>query len=393
VIAHHKLIAGLPTDVPATLCHLIMWLDANDAPTVDDPTPSLSDLAKILHDSKMSVRRAIENGTASGVLYVENVFNQAGEKIRVSGHPKRPTESEGKLIGRLISPNWTRITELQNSSVFTLNTLKPDQGVHPEHIGRVSEEGVGKERRGEGDTPPLSLSDVVLVLAWRQLSLRWREAQQKRGISPHRQYDLVHGKQDTRTLKILIQQMEPKGFWTPYMRVVNLFSFWAEHHPTKNLTSAMAVFKSQRQEWIDKLNEWEATSLVEFRVIESKPEPDENQPQLRGQENLDALVVELTRGVYNFTRCFPPKKQARELLTKYSIGEIIGALMEYEENIAEKEVPAKTKAFFSTSGAEALINARKKRKCRKCGLPDPDLHKTGLCDDCHQDKLEEMSKS
>jgi hypothetical protein len=121
MIAHHKLIAGLPADVPETLCHFLLWLDATDAPTVEDRTPSLSALGKILHSSEASVRRAVEFGAASGFLNIENVFNQAGKIIRVSAHPKPTTESEGKLLGRLISPNWTNIAKLQNASMVILN--------------------------------------------------------------------------------------------------------------------------------------------------------------------------------------------------------------------------------------------------------------------------------
>jgi hypothetical protein len=334
--AHDKLIAGLPTDVPETLCHLLLWLDVTDEPTVDDPTPSLLALAKILHDSERTVRRAIDFGVASGILDISDVFNQAGKIIRVPRHTKQETESEGKRIGRLITPNWIKITGLQNISMVTLDTLNGNQCGHSGQTGRVPSRR--QERIGEegvlGTLTVTPVSDAIAVLAWQQLTKRYREAQQERGIPEHRQTDLVHGRKDTWTLKDMIQRMEPNGIWAPYMRVVNLFSFWIEHHPLKNLKTAMGSFRGNSPEWIQALNEWEETATQEFRVLTATPEtPSKVLPVPVASVDSkpikpadDPRVCELIQHAYDETGVAPDIKKAAILIATYGIEYVQGAM-------------------------------------------------------------------
>jgi hypothetical protein len=339
VIAHHKLIAGLPPDVPETLCHLLRVLDVIEEPTVESPSPSTPALAKILHASEMSVRRAVEVGTASGVLEIADVFNQAGKVFRVLRHPNSPTESDGKLIGRLIIPNWIKITELQNTSVFTVNTLNGNQRVQGEQAARVSNwclEGKGKEMGFEH--PPIlpHASDAVLILTWRQLHKRYREAQQTRGIPEHKQTTIVHGQRDKFNLKEMIQRTPPKGIWTPYMRVVNLFSFWIERHPLKNLKFPISAFKENFADWTQALYDWEATATEEFRVILSAPdEPEvENEPQTSGQSKAGIEAAAYLHKSLGWVPDSAPKTLSRLLQT-----------FKFEEIVAQFETDRATDGF------------------------------------------------
>ncbi len=360
-----NLIAGLPTDVPGALCHLLLHLDVTEEPTIESPSPSIAELATILHESEMTVRRIIAFGADSGILDVDYVFNQAGKKIGMSRHTKREIDFKGQIIGQVLKPNWIKITELQKSDVIILNTPNAGSSVHIEHTAGVSGRGIGKERENGGDSPLSALAaSNICVLAQREITKRWHEAQEKHGIPEHRQYDPVHGKQDRYTLLQLIRQMEPKGFWTSYMRVVNLFSFWVEHHPTKNLKSVMAVFKAQHKEWIVKLREWEETATEEFRVIVPTREPEEpiKARAEKTDPTSDPRVVEMIREVYAATGLAPDAKKVAKIIAAHDFDYLSGALNEtmYDDNNEGKTGPAQikaTKTFFTEGGALALISA------------------------------------
>lgn len=64
---------------------------------------------------------------------------------------------------------------------------------------------------------------------------------------------------------------------------------------------------------------------------------------------------------YEYTGSLAPKKAIADLLLTYTVDEIRDALIEYAENLTEKETPGAIRRFFSDGGAGAVILTRRKR--------------------------------
>jgi len=155
-----------------------------------------------------------------------------------------------------------------------------------------------------------------------------------------------------------------KGFWVPYMRIVNLFSFWIEHHPLKKLKFPLSAFKENHQEWIQALNEWEETATQEFRVIAAKPETSSKVLPVSVASSVaskpvkpadDPRVSELIRYTYAETGVAPDNKKVAILIATHGYEYVQGALRDNLKDLEESEHSRFIRTFFSESGGLAII--------------------------------------
>lgn len=99
--------------------------------------------------------------------------------------------------------------------------------------------------------------------------------------------------------------------------------------------------------------------IIEYlKVIDSRlgSAPVEAQADMR-----DPNIEVLAALAYEYTGTLAPKRAIAELLMTYTVDEIRGALIEYAENLTEKETAGAMRRFFSDGGAGAVIFTRRKR--------------------------------
>lgn len=370
-MTRRDLITGLPADVPATLITLLLWLHGGEEPTVDSPTPSIDALAAKLHDSPSSVQRAVNFGVENDLLIAEYIFFQGKTKVRVSRYTKLKDDIKGQIVGRLLFPNWTKIQQLQDSSIVILTTPKSGRRSQAEYTAGVSTRGLGEEGK-EGSINPSQFGGdfapaAICTLAWRELEKRFREAQELRGIPPTRRVSLVHGKRDTYTLRQMIATIPEKGRWLPYMRTVNLFSFWIEGHPLKNLKTAMGAFLGNHQEWLLHLHEWEATATEEFRVLKVDPETtdetanDDLVPTDRSFTEKNYISWLSETSYQKFAGFVPIVKAVRVPLGIYGYDPIQGLAVALQTGVeaAGKRMNQDTGKWFWGLGIQELLSGKK----------------------------------
>lgn len=194
------------------------------------------------------------------------------------------------------------------------------------------------------------------MLARRAMNDLSRTAQRNIGVK--RSLDLVPSERSERRLRQFINAMPARLRWTPWERTVNLFSFWVENHPRKNLKFEIAAFISDHEMWMPSLTLWENETMDQMRslnAVESIEEPK------APQEPEDPRIGELASFTYELTGVLPALVHMTKLLAVYDISEIKDAVKEYSDLLGEKELKAGMKSFFADGGAVAVIHSRRKK--------------------------------
>lgn len=102
-----------------------------------------------------------------------------------------------------------------------------------------------------------------------------------------------------------------------------------------------------------------------LKVIDSRlgSAPAEERPDMKSP-----AVSELVSLSYELTGILPAVSAVAKLVVDYSVEEIREALVEYTENLTERDVKGSMKAFYSEGGGGAIILARRRRLEKSKGL-------------------------
>jgi hypothetical protein len=95
-----------------------------------------------------------------------------------------------------------------------------------------------------------------------------------------------------------------------------------------------------------------------MKVIDSRlgSAPEEQRADLE-----NPAIVGLQSLAYELTGMLPAKIAIANVLMKYPVDEVKAAIVEYTDDLPEKDVKADMRAFWSEGGAEAVILARRRR--------------------------------
>jgi hypothetical protein len=394
-----ELIMGLPPDTPETLCSYLQWkIGAPVLLTDETDPPSIPDLARYLHAPEMKVRRALEIGYDAGIVDMVDLFNVGGKIIRLSRQANPSGESSGRRVGRIITPNWERITQLYGTRLLPVNRQTDALDCSGGTGNRLSTRRTGEDRKEMVAPDPVSqvgiiTSDSPVAPAqnpvpahaspadtstvpiceqskpaddiphrlcahiWDELNRLFHEAQEKQGVPEKKRRDLTYGRKDIATMKALIRKMEPRVIWTPYMRFLNLFSFWIERHPLKKMNTAMGVFKTQHEQWLRKLAEWEDEQLLMMQGSDTNDNAKllrrlSQSPVAVEPPKVDPRIGQIRDAAYRLTygSYFPEAKDVTRLLASYDVETIVEAM----------QVRGDVQDFFEVDGlADTTIRVRR----------------------------------
>lgn len=365
----YVLISGLPASMHNHVIHLLMCLRLQSGPNGVADVGN-DDLARQMHVDPSSVKRAVGLAQQDALITCAYKYRIGGQTIPSPEPPNSLQAPHGRFSGRVISINWNVLKRFQDirgvtvspqteeTNPFVEGSIEPAIGGSTGASGR---EGTGTKEKIHNDstaTPtPSHISDVASRSALQAMQGLFLSAQAARRTSVHRRMDMVYGRRSASALAKFVEQFPAQGIWLPWMRVANLFSFWIEHHPLKNLKDPIRAFIAQHDLWLDDLTKWESTSTGEFRAIHTKSDD-----LAAGVPVNDAEVTELIGFTYEKSAITITTLDAQRVLQFYSLDDLKGAVGELVYVTDASRLPKAIRDFYSGGAAAAVIYARQHRK-------------------------------
>jgi hypothetical protein len=129
----------------------------------------------------------------------------------------------------------------------------------------------------------------------------------------------------------------------------------ADAYGAATITQDFEVWCEAHQEDHFKYPIFEYLKVIDSRLGGS---PEEKRVDLK-----DPRLVEMVQFSYEQTGVLPKTTAVASLLIDYTLDEIKGALVEYTENLTEKEFSAASMSFYANNGigAVSIILARRRR--------------------------------